>query len=260
MQHFKKLPFILLICALVLPLMVAPVFASDHIVVVNTNPDDGWTYNPDPANATPAGFATDEASIGIGSLHAAPITNGTNAQKFILTYVPGSEILIEDLEQFSIDFLIDDEGLSKVNQFYVNLYTFAPAPSDGTYYDCRFDFVATSGSTTEWTQLGFASGDTATAVADQWAGGVCPTSPEGMPAGSTVFFIAVNIGDTSGNDTGVGGYFDNANLTVAGSTTTFDFEPSINDCKNNGWQSLKKPDGSSFKNQGDCIQYINTGK
>ncbi|MCO6449630.1 MAG: hypothetical protein J5I90_02465 [Caldilineales bacterium] len=31
-------------------------------------------------------------------------------------------------------------------------------------------------------------------------------------------------------------------------------------CKNGGWQSLFKADGSAFKNQGDCIQYVNTGK
>jgi hypothetical protein len=31
-------------------------------------------------------------------------------------------------------------------------------------------------------------------------------------------------------------------------------------CKNNGWLSLTRADGSTFKNQGDCIQYVNTGK
>jgi len=31
-------------------------------------------------------------------------------------------------------------------------------------------------------------------------------------------------------------------------------------CKDGGWQSLSRADGSSFKNQGDCIQYANTGK
>jgi hypothetical protein len=31
-------------------------------------------------------------------------------------------------------------------------------------------------------------------------------------------------------------------------------------CKDNGWQSLVRSDGSTFKNQGDCIQYANTGK
>lgn len=32
------------------------------------------------------------------------------------------------------------------------------------------------------------------------------------------------------------------------------------DCKNGGWQSLTRADGSPFKSQGDCIQYTNTGK
>ncbi len=33
-----------------------------------------------------------------------------------------------------------------------------------------------------------------------------------------------------------------------------------NDCKNNGWMTRTRLDGSAFKNQGDCIQYVNTGK
>jgi hypothetical protein len=33
-----------------------------------------------------------------------------------------------------------------------------------------------------------------------------------------------------------------------------------NDCKNNGWMTRTRADGSTFKNQGDCIQYVNTGK
>jgi hypothetical protein len=31
-------------------------------------------------------------------------------------------------------------------------------------------------------------------------------------------------------------------------------------CKNGGWRTLQRADGTSFKNQGDCIQYVNTGK
>jgi hypothetical protein len=31
-------------------------------------------------------------------------------------------------------------------------------------------------------------------------------------------------------------------------------------CKGSGWQALGRADGSTFKNQGDCIQYVNTGK
>jgi hypothetical protein len=35
---------------------------------------------------------------------------------------------------------------------------------------------------------------------------------------------------------------------------------SVNACKNDGWQQLTRADGTTFKNQGDCIQYVNTGK
>ncbi len=31
-------------------------------------------------------------------------------------------------------------------------------------------------------------------------------------------------------------------------------------CKADGWTSLYRADGSGFKNQGDCVQYVNTGK
>jgi hypothetical protein len=31
-------------------------------------------------------------------------------------------------------------------------------------------------------------------------------------------------------------------------------------CKNDGWMNVRRADGSMFKNQGDCIQYVNTGK
>ena len=31
-------------------------------------------------------------------------------------------------------------------------------------------------------------------------------------------------------------------------------------CKNGGWQDLTRADGTIFTNQGDCIQYVNTGK
>lgn len=47
--------------------------------------------------------------------------------------------------------------------------------------------------------------------------------------------------------------------------TTYDFEPYLvatdkDQCKNGGFSVVRRADGSSFKNQGDCIQYANTGK
>jgi hypothetical protein len=56
-------------------------------------------------------------------------------------------------------------------------------------------------------------------------------------------------------------------LTIGsnGDCITYDFEPfevaaTKEQCKNGGYNNVKRADGSSFKNQGDCIQYVNTGK
>jgi len=42
--------------------------------------------------------------------------------------------------------------------------------------------------------------------------------------------------------------------------TAFTVATSKDACKNGGWETLTRADGSIFKNQGDCIQYVNTGK
>ena len=47
---------------------------------------------------------------------------------------------------------------------------------------------------------------------------------------------------------------DNVNLLSVSEAGT------VNACKNGGWQSLVRADGSTFSNQGDCVQYVNTGK
>ncbi len=46
---------------------------------------------------------------------------------------------------------------------------------------------------------------------------------------------------------------------------TYDFEPyrvamTKDACKAGGWQTVKRADGSSFKNQGDCVSYVSNGK
>jgi feruloyl esterase len=40
----------------------------------------------------------------------------------------------------------------------------------------------------------------------------------------------------------------------------YDLATSKDQCKGGGWQSLFRADCTAFKNQGDCIQYVNTGK
>jgi hypothetical protein len=54
-------------------------------------------------------------------------------------------------------------------------------------------------------------------------------------------------------------------IGYGGECVTYDFEPfevaaDRESCKSGGWKTLRRADGSTFKNQGDCIQYVNTGK
>ena len=58
---------------------------------------------------------------------------------------------------------------------------------------------------------------------------------------------------------------DELTISVDGNCVTYDFEPyevatDKETCKNGGWKSLRRADGTPFKNQGDCIQFVNTGK
>ena len=62
------------------------------------------------------------------------------------------------------------------------------------------------------------------------------------------------------------GNVDGFRIATSSSDTTCDFEPAPpppttkDQCKNGGWHNFARADASTFKNQGDCIQYVNTGK
>jgi hypothetical protein len=49
-------------------------------------------------------------------------------------------------------------------------------------------------------------------------------------------------------------------LTAPPPPNCFTPATNANQCKNDGWKAKIRADGSLFKNQGDCIQYVNTGK
>lgn len=67
---------------------------------------------------------------------------------------------------------------------------------------------------------------------------------------------------TTGTKTFTVNAIDGAGNTAT-STVTYGVQYRVpltkDDCKNGGWQSLTRADGSAFRNQGDCIQYVNNG-
>ena len=48
-------------------------------------------------------------------------------------------------------------------------------------------------------------------------------------------------------------------VVVGGGGAACNIPTDKNQCKNGGWSSLTRLDSTPFKNQGDCIQYLNTG-
>jgi hypothetical protein len=71
--------------------------------------------------------------------------------------------------------------------------------------------------------------------------------------------FGVNQGSGSG---GLIAATDALSIAYKGSSWVYNFEPfrtplTKDDCKNGGWQTLRAADGSSFKNQGQCVSYVN---
>jgi hypothetical protein len=76
---------------------------------------------------------------------------------------------------------------------------------------------------------------------------------------AAVFNHYVNVG------TGAAGAWDVYTDLVNFNGTIYDFEPFLaprnaDQCKNNGWRTLRRSETRGFRNQGDCIQWVNTGK
>jgi hypothetical protein len=220
--------------------------AGSGTIKVQKNGDGNWAFNPDAANATPYEFSLAQRSIGGGSLYVEPI-GPPNAHKFIANQPMGT--LVSDLQSISYDFLIAGNGDSgDAEQFYLNVYTFMPTPN-GTFYDCRFDYVPATGSTAGFTTASFAPGDPPVHVQPQ-NGTICPGTLADMPAGSTISFFALNVGDTSGSDNGLAGYLDNVVVAQSTGSTTFDFDPTSDACKKGGYVA------GGYEKQGQCVSAI----
>lgn len=240
--------------------------SSTVVVTGNTSAGEnqpGWLFNRDVTTSTPFEFNTDEASIGNGSLYVKPI--GANAaDKFIAENFINAPIA--DVNSISYDFLIGSGGVAtEEEQFYMSVYANFGVSPDDKFYDCRYSVIPTVGSTTNFTTVTF---DPTQPYPVTTRGGAsaspftCPAVPADMDllsAGSNIRAFSLNVGDTSTSDLGLDGYLDKVVVNVGNDVTTYDFEPLLspadkNACKNNGWKTFNNP---VFKNQGDCVSYVN---
>lgn len=208
----------------------------------------GWLFNRDPRTATPFSFDPGPATLGIGSLYVAPIANDydesfgscsgglvdqSTCDKFIAEYFP-DEMPVADLELFSYDFLIGAGGdSSDANEFYLNVYANFGSSDPEKFYDCRYNVVPSTGSTADWTTVEFDPTETYSVVTRGSSPFACPGSLADMdtvdPSGSAVIrAFAINLGDTSGNDQDLDGYFDNVVVDTTETESVevaYDFDP-----------------------------------
>ena len=230
---------------------------ADNIVRVDQNNEAGWTFNGDAATATPYEFSLEEHSLGSGSLRVLPIKNtaddGTTAQnsdKFIAGLALGVDA--DSIESFAYDLLIDGPATAE-EHFYLNVYAIRTGSSE-PFYDCRYDYVPAAGSNSAFTTASFAASDTPVNVRDRNTADGIPCAETLADFDGTVRAIALNVGDTSGSDTDIGGYLDNVRVDTVAGTTTYDFEvlPLVKDaCKDGGWDRF-----GLFASQGDCVSYL----
>jgi len=90
----------------------------------------------------------------------------------------------------------------------------------------------------------------------------CPTVANGNQAD----FDQDGLGDACDTDDDNDGVLDGSdncpNTPVGTQVNAFGCPLAVakSQCMSGGWQALFRADGTSFKNQGDCVQYVNTGK
>ena len=226
----------------------APALAEPDKPVKVSGDGSGWMFNRDASNATPYSLSLAQRSIGGGSLYVEPIAASPGAKKFIAEQFLAAPA--DSLQSISFDFLIAGTGTAAdATDFYVNVYTLLPDTTQ-TFYDCRFDYIATSGSTTQFTT--FTVDPAAVVPVTTRAGSPpCPATLADMPAGTVIPFFSINVGQTNGSDAGLAAYLDNVVVAQSGGTTTYDFDPTKDACKDGGFAS------GGYKNQGACIAAVN---
>lgn len=205
---------------------------------VAENDSGKWFFNRDANTDTPYEFNYTDHKIGDGSLQILPI--GANASdKFIGEYFFLKEV--SKVKKFEYHYKIGGDGTAadKVH-FYLNVYANFATSAPTKFYDCRYNVFPSEGSTSSWKTVTFnpnQSYDVATRTDNASTPDIneaspqpCPAKPLDMGEGATIRVFAINLGDTSTNDVGLGGWFDKVTLETKKSSrhtkkTTFDFEP-----------------------------------
>jgi hypothetical protein len=226
----RRLLFVLSVFGALAIASAAAVSGTSAITVVKASNLHSWVVDTTALGntAVPYDFNGPADTIGgTGSFEFGPI--GPAAAPKQEMQPPEVNQLASDFGGFQYDFQVLANAAvgESAKQLYTNVYVDSAANGVGTlatFYDCRYLFWPTS-HVSGWNTFSF-DGSTVAVDAHPANGTVtCPTSLGALPAGSTMLFFRLNGGDTSSNDNGLKAAFDNIQVTFAGNTTTYNFEP-----------------------------------
>lgn len=158
--------------------------------------------------------------------------------------------------QFNVDFNGSDTWQSRL--------VYVPRDNGAVVQNTWQEWDAINGGNALWRYSGAVwpgTGDPGMSTLKSWD--QIKAAYPGVRIRVTDAFLGIRVGEPYAN-----GYTENIDTLTFGTaagTTTYDFEPykiaaDKDQCKGQGWQTVKRADGSSFKNQGDCVSYTNTGR
>lgn len=261
--------------AIVLP--IARTYSAGPTIVVTPTNQQGWSTADTRPGGTVSFVVDSSAPSGVGALQLT--TDATTAAK--AQYLHAASIPLADVNDLSYytrqvnaplfpgadpsyQLIVCLAGVTPSGCAGFTTFVFEPYENPGlgtpggvVIPDAWQKWNVSAGQF--WSSRSYTDGGSCTVVAG--AGGA-PFYPlavlKTMCPNAVVEGFGVNIGS---NNPSYNVYTDLFNFNG----TTYDFEPyevatNKDQCKNGGYVNAKRADGSSFKNQGDCIQYVNTGK
>lgn len=237
----------------------------------NTTPTNNWVlYTRAGTPATAAQFVGGPGTppLGVGSYLSQLALNTEKAFLFNYDHIGTALSSITGLSYATYNNNAATVALPSINiQIDVNGGTFNAGEFRTLVYEPyqQGPFVNTAGIWRSWDAYNGGAGL-------WWSTGVT-SCPQSAPCtwtalvasypGATIFGgFGINAGSGNG---GLDASTDALSIAYGGGSVTYNFEqyatPSSKEsCKNGGWQTLTRADGSAFKNQGDCVSYVNNGR
>ena len=251
----------LCVAAVSLAVGVGVAVAGTTVVVTPLHPQ-GWSTADTRPGGTVSFVADATAPAGTGALELT--TDATNAAK--AQYMHATSTAIADVTELSYETKQNSGPAVAAPSYQLAVELNGTSGFTTLVYEPYWNGTVTPGT---WQTWDVESGQFWSSASVTCSNGAV-TSGAGGPPFYTLRDIAAMCPDAVviGFGVNVGTYNPNYDVEtdlVDFDGTSYDFEQDVtassaDQCKDNGWNTVARADGTAFAKQGDCVQYVNTGK